>query len=123
MRLYQSDGRTYGVGMPIIVYLSKTITDGKPFATATKVTVNGAVAAGAWFFRRSGIYAGYPLEAHYRLKDYWPAHATIALDLPIKGLSAGPGLVFNDSLTLKMNNRGEKHHHRRRRNRAADTHH
>ncbi len=33
------------------------------------------------------------MEAHYRLKDYWPAHATIALDLPIKGLSAGPGLV------------------------------
>jgi len=103
VRLYQSDGRTYGVGMPIIAYLSKKITDGKPFATATKVTVNGVQATGAWFFQKSGTRPGYPLEAHYRLEGYWPAHATIALDLPLKGLSAGTGLVFNDSLTLKMN--------------------
>jgi len=103
VRLYQSDGRTYGVGMPIIAYLSKKITDGKSFATATKVTVNGVPAAGAWFFQKSGTRRGYPLEAHYRLEGYWPAHATIALDLPIQGLSAGTGLVFNDSLTLKMN--------------------
>lgn len=103
VRLYQSDGSTYGVGMPIIAYLSKTITDGKPFAAATKVTVNGVAAAGAWFFRKSGVRPGYPLEAHYRLADYWPAHATITLDLPVQGLSAGTGLVFNDNLTLKMN--------------------
>lgn len=103
VRLYQSDGRTYGVGMPIIAYLSKKITDGKSFAAATKVTVNGAAATGAWFFQKSGTRPGYPLEAHYRLEGYWPAHATIALDLPIQGLSAGTGLVFNDSLTLKMN--------------------
>ena len=103
VRLYQSDGRTYGVGMPIIAYLSKKITDGKSFAAATKVTVNGVAAVGAWFFQTSRIRPGYPMEAHYRLQDYWPAHAVIALDLPVRGLSAGIGLVFNDSLTLKMN--------------------
>lgn len=102
VRLYQSDGRTYGVGMPIIVYLSKKITDGKAFAKATAVTVDGAAAAGAWYFQKSAIYADFPLEAHYRLETFWPAHATIALDLPVKGLSAGTGLVFDDSLTLEM---------------------
>ncbi|QNK80513.1 L,D-transpeptidase [Nakamurella sp. PAMC28650] len=102
VRLYQSDGRTYGVGLPIIVYLSQKITDGKPFASATKVTVDGVAVAGAWYFQKSGIYPGYPLEAHYRLENYWPAHAAINLDLPVKGLSAGTGLVFDDSLTLKM---------------------
>ncbi len=89
--------------MPIIAYLSKKITDGKLFAKATSVTVNGVPAAGAWYFQKSAIYPGYPLEAHYRTEQYWPAHAEIALDLPIKGLSAGNGLTFDDSVTLKMN--------------------
>src|SRR5262245_1249803 len=99
VRLYQSDGSTYGIGMPIIAYLSVKITDAKAFTDATKVTVNGSPAQGAWFFQNSGIYKGYPLEAHYRLADYWPGHAAIHLDLPVKGLSAGTGLVFDNSLT------------------------
>jgi lipoprotein-anchoring transpeptidase ErfK/SrfK len=103
LRLYESDGKTYGVGMPIIVYLSKKITDARPFAKATTVTVNGRPAAGAWYFQTSAIYSDYPLEAHFRLQDYWPAHAAISLDLPVQGLAAGKGLVFDDSLTLKMN--------------------
>ena len=102
IRLYQSDGQTYGIGMPIIVYLSKKITDAKLFASVTAVTVNGQKVEGAWFFQKSGIYPDYPLEAHYRTAQFWPAHATISLDLPTQGISAGPNLVFNDSLTLKM---------------------
>src|SRR5437762_6857530 len=39
VRLYQSDGSTYGVGIPIIAYLSAAITDAKAFAKATQVTV------------------------------------------------------------------------------------
>ena len=102
VRLYQGDGSTYGVGMPIIAYVSAAITDARPFAAATKVTVNGAPADGAWYFQRSAIYKDYPLEAHYRLADYWPGHASIHLDLPVQGLSAGPDLVFDNSLTLDM---------------------
>ncbi len=102
VRLYESDGKTYGVGMPIIAYLSSEITSAKAFSDVTKVTVNGAAMQGAWFFQRSAIYADYPVEAHFRLQDFWPAHATIRLDLPIQGLSAGTGLVFDNSLTLDM---------------------
>src|SRR6185503_11296382 len=102
VRLYQGDGSTWGVGMPIIAYLNANITDAKPFAAATKVTVNGAAADGAWFFQKSAIYKDYPLEAHYRLAEYWPGHATIHMDLPVQGLSAGPDLAFDNSLTLDM---------------------
>src|SRR5438477_12348 len=66
VRLYEKDGSTYGVGMPIIAYVSATITDAKEFTTATRVTVNGSPAQGAWYFEKSSIYSGYPLEAHYR---------------------------------------------------------
>src|SRR5688500_12916617 len=32
VRLYQGDGSTWGVGMPIIAYFSKVVTDGRPFS-------------------------------------------------------------------------------------------
>ncbi|MDP9092482.1 MAG: L,D-transpeptidase [Actinomycetota bacterium] len=95
-----SDGSQFGVGVPVIAYLSRKITDARPFARATTVTVNGSPVAGAWYFETSAAVAGYPLEAHYRLRDYWPAHAKVSVKLPVKGLSAGAGLAFDDSLTL-----------------------
>jgi lipoprotein-anchoring transpeptidase ErfK/SrfK len=103
VRLYQSDGATYGVGLPLIAYLNTKITDSKAFVGATKVTVNGQPAAGGWYFQASAIYPDYPVEAHYRLQDYWPAHANIKMEMPLDGLSAGAGLVFDDSLTLDVN--------------------
>ncbi len=102
VRFLEGDGSTWGVGMPIIAYLSAKVTDGKPFAAATTVTVNGAPAQGGWYFEKSATYSGYPLEAHYRTESYWPAHAKIHLELAAKGQSAGPGLVFDNSLTLDM---------------------
>lgn len=97
----EGDGRTYGVGMPLIVYFSKKITDASGFRAAAQVTVDGQLADGAWWFEPSQR-AGYALEAHYRLAQYWPAHATIAMALPLQGVSAGPGLVFTDDLSLSV---------------------
>ncbi|WP_213008020.1 L,D-transpeptidase [Paractinoplanes toevensis] len=102
VRLLEGDGSTWGVGMPIIAYLSAKITDAHAFAAATTVTVNGAPAQGAWFFQNSAIYRGYPLEAHYRTEKYWPAHAKIHMDLAVKEQPAGTGLVYDNSLTLDM---------------------
>jgi lipoprotein-anchoring transpeptidase ErfK/SrfK len=102
VRLLQGDGSTWGVGMPIIAYLSADIADAHMFAKVTKVTVNGSSVDGAWFFQQSAVYPDSPIEAHYRLQDYWPAHADIHMDLPVKGLTAGTGLVWDNSLTLDM---------------------
>jgi lipoprotein-anchoring transpeptidase ErfK/SrfK len=102
VRLLEGDGSTWGVGMPIIAYVGGKITDGKAFAAATTVTVNGTPAEGAWYFQRSAIYSGYPIEAHYRTQAYWPAHAEIHMDLAVKGRPAGTGMVFDNSLTLDM---------------------
>ncbi len=87
--------------MPIIAFFDVAPTDAKAFNAATVVTVNGAVAEGNWFFEASDHGIG-ALEAHWRPQFYWPAHARIHMDLPVKGLSAGAGLVFDDSLTLDM---------------------
>jgi lipoprotein-anchoring transpeptidase ErfK/SrfK len=102
IRVLQGDGSTWGVGMPIIAYLSAKITDARAFAAATTVTINGTPTPGAWYFEKSAIHSGYPLEAHYRTPGYWPAHAKVHLDLSTKGRSAGTGLVFDNSLTLDI---------------------
>jgi lipoprotein-anchoring transpeptidase ErfK/SrfK len=99
IKLFGGDGQTYGVGMPIIAYLSRKITDATGFDQATTVTVNGKPVAGAWYFEASALIQGYPIEAHYRTQNYWPGHASVDLTLSTKGVSAGPGLVYDDSLT------------------------
>ena len=102
VKLKWSDGSQFGVGIPVIAYLSRTITDARPFAAATAVTVNGQPVSGAWYFERSNNAPGYPLEAHYRLENYWPAHAKISVTMPLKGVSAGSGLAYDDSLSLNF---------------------
>jgi lipoprotein-anchoring transpeptidase ErfK/SrfK len=98
--LLAGDGEQYGVGMPIIVFFSKKITSGKALQQATKVTVNGQPLTGGWYFEYSSYYKGYPIEGHWRPQNYWPAHSRVHVDIPAKGLSAGKGLTFNDSLSL-----------------------
>jgi lipoprotein-anchoring transpeptidase ErfK/SrfK len=95
-----SDGADVGVGMPVIATFPVKITDGTAFAAATKVTADGEPVTGAWYFEYSSSQSGHVMEAHYRPERYWPAHANIHMDLPLKGLSAGKGLTFDNSLTL-----------------------
>ncbi len=109
IKLLNSDGATVGVGMPIVAYFSAKITDGDAFAKATTVKVNGAVIQGGWYFEDSASIAGYPLEAHFRpaqaagaATPFWPADSSVSMDMATQGVTAGAGLVFDDSLTLSM---------------------
>jgi lipoprotein-anchoring transpeptidase ErfK/SrfK len=99
--LYENDGQTYGVAMPIIAYFSVAITDASVFDQVTKVTVDGKPVHGAWYFEHSS-QADQAVEAHYRLPMYWPAHASIKMSLPLAGLWAGKGLAFDDNVTLSI---------------------
>ncbi len=100
IKLFNEDGVKYGVGIPVIAFFSKKISSGKALQNATTVTVNGQKSKGAWYFESSQYLKGYPIEAHFRLEHYWPAHATVKVSIPTKGLSAGKGLAYDDSLTL-----------------------
>lgn len=100
IKLLNEDGSEYGVGMPVIAFFSKKIKNAKPLQDATTVTVDGKKMHGAWYFEGSSYYKGFPIEAHFRLEHYWPAHAHIHIGIPTKGLSAGGNLAYDDSLTL-----------------------
>ncbi len=99
--LLESDGQTYGIGMPLVMRFTRAVTDATAFEHAVQVTIDGHPASGAWFWERSGAN-GFAVEAHYRPRTFWPAHSHIQLDAPINGLSAGKGLVYDDSLTLSI---------------------
>lgn len=95
-----SDGEQVGIGMPIIVYLSRPIDDAHGFAQATRVTINGKPVKGGWYFERRYADPGHPIEADYRLRKPWPAWSKIHLALPVQGMSAGGKLHFENGLSL-----------------------
>ena len=99
--LFQGDGQVLGVGFAIIAQFDRAPTDSRAFTHAATVTVNGRPAGGAWYWQKSGE-PGVAIEALYRPRDYWPAHAHIEANFPLKGLSAGRGLAYDDSLTLSI---------------------
>ena len=99
--LLEGDGGVYGVGMPIVAYFDRRVTDARAFEQAATIRVNERPAGGTWYWQKSSR-AGQAVEAHYRPRGYWPANAKITMDMPVKGLSAGRGLAFENSLTLSI---------------------
>jgi lipoprotein-anchoring transpeptidase ErfK/SrfK len=81
--------------MPIIMRFDVPVVDPTAMQNAITVLVNGAPAGGSWYWFTAQ-------EAHYRMQNYWPANSTVTMNAPLQGLSAGPGLSFDDSLTLDM---------------------
>ena len=100
IKTLNEDSATYGIGMPVIFFFNHTIRSAKALQDAIKVTANGQPVAGALYFETSSYYRGYPIEAHWRPKDFWPANSQIHMDIPAKGLSGGGNFQFDDSLTL-----------------------
>lgn len=93
------DGSTVGVGMPIIATFNRKITSAVEFAKNTKVTVNGHPVNGGWYFEYSDPKSGHRMEAHFRMKAFWPAHAHVHVAFNLKGVSAGKGLAFDGKLS------------------------
>jgi lipoprotein-anchoring transpeptidase ErfK/SrfK len=109
LKLLNIDGATVGVGEPIVIYSSVRLPDGEAVAKATTVKVNGTVVKGAWHWANSAQITGYPIEGHFRpdpipgnSTPYWPAHASIEMDLNTKGVDSGPTLQFDNSIDLKF---------------------
>lgn len=98
--LQWADGATFGVGVPVIAHFSRHFSDASALQAATTVTVDGReVSGGSWYFVASHV-SGYPIEGHYRLRTYWPAHAHIVVTIAAQGVWAGPGLGFDNGLSL-----------------------
>lgn len=98
VKTLNEDGSEYGVGMPVIAFFGKKITDAKAWQDATKVTVNGKTVKANWYFETSSAGKG-PIEGHLRPQEYWPAHASVHVDFPPAGTPLGAGFVSDGKLT------------------------
>lgn len=107
----ESDGETYGVGMPIVLYFKPVPKSAAAFNKAVKVTVDGKPANGAWYWEQptADDVHKHIVEAHYRPQNYWPANSKVHVAIPIGGLSAGGNLVYDDKLTSLDFNIGAAH--------------
>lgn len=101
VRITPTDDPLVGVGLPVVAYFS-AITDGRAVQAATTVTVDGRPLAAAWYFLRSAAVPGFPVEAHLRPRQFWPAHSTIVVSMRLAGLTAGHGLGFTRDLQLRF---------------------
>ncbi|MFE6685547.1 Ig-like domain-containing protein [Streptomyces sp. NPDC057743] len=87
----------YGVGEPVTAELSKPVTDPKARAvveSALKVDSSPRV-EGAWYWVDNK-------KLHFRPKDYWPAHATVAVHSNLDGLKITGGLYGGPAKPVRL---------------------
>jgi lipoprotein-anchoring transpeptidase ErfK/SrfK len=89
-------GQTYGVGMPIILYLSRPIADRAAVERALQVTTSRPV-TGAWYWD-SGCRTA-PLCLYFRPRHYWPSHTRVSFVGHLNGVEAAPGVYGEHTLT------------------------
>ncbi|WP_241777639.1 Ig-like domain-containing protein [Streptomyces sp. CT34] len=87
----------YGVGQPVTAELSKPVTDPKARAvveSALKVDSTPRV-EGAWHWVDNK-------KLHFRPKEYWPAHATVAVHSNLDGLKISGGLYGGPAKPVRL---------------------
>jgi lipoprotein-anchoring transpeptidase ErfK/SrfK len=89
------DGKTYGVGMPVILKLNNAVRTPEQRAAFEKsIKVRSTpVTSGAWGWVNSR-------EVHFRPKIYWAAGSTVHVEVDSAGRALGGGLWSRTDLTL-----------------------
>lgn len=85
-------GSTVGVGMPIIVRLSKDVTDRAAVERGLVVTSRKPI-VGSWTWVSDK-------ELHFRPRTYWPAYDKVTLDVALRGVNAGKNLWSLENRTI-----------------------
>ncbi|MCU1353926.1 MAG: ErfK/YbiS/YcfS/YnhG family protein [Acidimicrobiales bacterium] len=88
------EGHTYGVGMPVSVKLTASVTKAKRAAVVQRLTVTTTPAiVGGWRWFAND-------ELHWRPAQYWPAGTKATLKVDFAGLDAGGGVWGVDGRTI-----------------------
>jgi lipoprotein-anchoring transpeptidase ErfK/SrfK len=87
VRVVPGDNETVGVGQPIALKFTGPVVDKAAVEERLNVTTSVPV-EGAWRWMSD-------TEAHWRPRDYWPAHTEVFFDGDLTGVDAGNGLIGN----------------------------
>jgi len=88
--------QTYGVGMPIILYLSQPVTNRAAVERALQIRTSRRV-EGAWYWDTECNTA--PVCLYFRPRHYWPTHTRVTFTGHLNGVEAAPGLYGDHTLT------------------------
>jgi len=88
--------QTYGVGMPIILYFSRHITNEAAVERALQITTSKPV-TGAWYWDQN---CGLAVTcAYFRPRNYWPSGTTVSFIGHLDGVEGAPGVYGYHTLT------------------------
>jgi lipoprotein-anchoring transpeptidase ErfK/SrfK len=87
VRVVPGDNETVGVGQPIALKFTGPVANKAAVEARLNVTTSVPV-EGSWRWMSD-------TEAHWRPRDYWPAHTEVSFDGDLTGVDAGNGLIGN----------------------------
>lgn len=94
--IIEGSGQSYGVGMPILLYFSKRITNRAAVEKALQVTTSKPV-VGAWYWDDECGTA--PTCAYFRPRDYWPSGTSVSFTGHLDGVEGASGTYGDHTLT------------------------
>jgi lipoprotein-anchoring transpeptidase ErfK/SrfK len=89
--IFEGDGQTYGVGMPVILTFSQPITDKAAVERSIELKTSKPV-VGAWYWDGNQTL-------DFRPRDYWPANTTVSFTGHFDGVEGAPGRYGYHTLT------------------------
>jgi lipoprotein-anchoring transpeptidase ErfK/SrfK len=94
--IFEGEGQTYGVGMPLLLTFSQPITNKAAVERSLQVKTSKPI-VGAWYWDTAESLA-------FRPRSYWPAHTTVTFTGHLDGVKGGPGLygfhTLNQTFTI-----------------------
>lgn len=96
VEIFEGYHQTYGVGMPIILYLNQPVTDRAAFERALAVRTSRRV-TGAWYWDTRCRLAAECL--YFRPRRYWRPHTTVSFTGHLDGVQVAPGVYADHTLT------------------------
>jgi len=93
--IYEGQGATYGVGMPIMLTFDQPITNKAAVERSLQLTTSKPV-VGSWYWDGNQ-------QLYFRPRDYWPADTTVSFDGHLAGVDGGDGMYGTHDLTQTFN--------------------
>ena len=95
-RVVEGYRQTYGVGMPIILYFSRPVTNKPAVERALQISTSKPV-VGAW--RWDSQCGTAPECLYFRPRHYWRPHTRVSFTAHLNGVEAAPGVYGHHTLT------------------------
>ena len=89
--VFEGQGQSYGVGMPIILRFDRPITARRAVERSLTLWTSRWV-VGAWFWDGD-------TTLYFRPRSYWPAHTRVRLVAHLNGIEGAPGVYGAHTLT------------------------